>query len=317
MAQNKDKNGKDSKIIQQLKSRERMIRKRSYSWTKMAFLFLILISLALGLGLVQAAMIGKDALVSRLEQYINFANPYYRFVYITPGMRREEIVQKYAKALNWDESDKKWFIASAPADPDNGGYKEGYFLPKAYFVEKDATGEEVGEMMNREFEEAIEEKVLPNMASTTKTITSPKANSKNKDLKKVVNLDTAIRIASIIQREAAGPEDMNLVSGIVWNRLFAGMSLDMDATLQYIKGDENDWWPHVTGKDKYIESPYNTYQNKGLPPGAISNPSIEAINAAYNPQQTSCLFYLHDRNRKIHCTKTYEEHKKNVELYLK
>jgi len=283
----------------------------------MTLLFITLLGIALGLGLVQAAMVSKDTLISRIESYINFASPFYRFVYISPGMRREEIVEKYSSILNWDTADQKWFIASAPADPDHGGFKEGYFLPKAYIVHKDATGEDVGKMMNQEFEQAIEEKVLTKVASTTITVSNTKLSSKNKDLKKVVNLDTAIRIASIIQREAAGPHDMNLISGIVWNRLFAGMSLDMDATLQYIKGNEQNWWPRVTGKDKYLESAYNTYQNKGLPPGAISNPSIDAINAAYNPQKTDCLFYLHDSKRKIHCSKTYEEHKKNVDLYLK
>ncbi len=300
-------------------------RPKTYGWMKMAFLFLILIGVALSLGLVQAALESKEAFFARLETYLNFANPNYRFVYIYPGMRREEIVEKYAKVLAWDDKDKLWFLATAPADPVNGGFVDGYFLPKTYFVEKDATGLEVGDMMHEEFLEVIGEEVLGNQAkasSTPETATSKNAAGKTvvkgtNGKTQIINLDTAITIASIIQREAAGPHDMNLISGIIWNRLFKGMSLQMDATLQYVKGNEDEWWPQVTGKDKYLESPYNTYQNSGLPPGAISNPSIEAINAAYNPQKTDCLFYLHDKNRKIHCTKTYEEHKKNVELYLK
>lgn len=293
------------------KARKRIV---TYGWVKMLFLFITLIIIALGLGLIQSAMISKQAFFERLESYINFANPNYRFVYIYPGMRREEIVEKYSKILDWNDKDKRWFIASAPADPDNGGYMDGYFLAKTYFVEKDATGQEVGQMMHQEFLDEVSEKVLA----------SEKDEKKEKEIKdpvngktQVINLDTAITIASIIQREAAGPQDMNLISGIIWNRIFKGMSLELDATLQYAKGDEGNWWPQVTGKDKYIESPYNTYQNKGLPPGAISNPSIEAINAAYNPKKTDCIFYLHDKNRKIHCTKTYEEHKKNVDRYLR
>lgn len=311
------------------KPRKRIV---TYGWVRMVILFVILLLLALSLGLLQAAMISKQAFFERLETYINFANPNYRFVYIYPGMRREEIVEKYSKILNWNDKDKRWFIASAPADPDNGGYMDGYFLAKTYFVEKDASGEEVGSMMHEEFLKTVSEKVLTNKdkdkesdnkdeenldkdkitESKTRTIKDP-VNGKSE----VINLDTAIRIASIIQREAAGAHDMNLISGIIWNRIFKGMSLDLDATLQYAKGSEKNWWPQVTGKDKYIESPYNTYQNKGLPPGAISNPSIDAINAAYNPKKTDCLFYLHDNNRKIHCSKTYEEHKKNVDRYLR
>ena len=53
----------------------------------------------------------------------------------------------------------------------------------------------------------------------------------------------------------------------------------------------------------------------GLPPSPIANPGLDAIEAAYNPEKTKCMFYLHDKNEKIHCAVTYEEHKKNIEKY--
>jgi UPF0755 protein len=158
------------------------------------------------------------------------------------------------------------------------------------------------------------------------------------DGNKKINLDTAVRIASIIQREAAGGADMNIISGVIWNRIFKGMSLDMDATLQYAKATEQEksladairgesssstldagsitWWPKVESKDKYIDSPFNTYKNDGLPPTAISNPSLAAIKAAFNPAKTDCLFYIHDNSRNIHCATTYAVHKQNVQKYL-
>jgi len=133
-----------------------------------------------------------------------------------------------------------------------------------------------------------------------------------------LNEDTVIKIASIIQREAASKSDMALISGIIWNRIFSGMKLQIDATLQYAKGNEEDgWWGQVSSADKKIKSPYNTYLNIGLPPSAIANPGLSAITAAYNPQKTDCLFYLHDKNKKIHCSKTYEEHKANIAKYYK
>jgi UPF0755 protein len=280
---------------------------KSYSWFKMAMLFFAFISFALGLGLVQSAMVSRQAFWSRVEQYLNFANPNYRFVHIYPGMRREEIIEKYTNILGWDEKDKQWFIASAPSSTVSGDYIDGYFLPKSYIVDKDASGQEVGKMMRDEFDLAVQEKVIDKLP---KSKTDPEGES-------VISLDTAVRIASLIQREAAGKKDMGLISGIMWNRIFNGMKLDIDATLQYAKGTPLDWWPQVTGKDKYLKSPFNTYQNKGLPPAPISNPSLDAITAAYNPQKTDCLFYIHDNTRKIHCTKTYEEHKANVKKYLK
>jgi UPF0755 protein len=301
-----------------LKTLHTRLKNSGYSWKKMTGLFLLLIGGALALGLFQAALVSKDALISRFESYVNFANPTKRFVYIYPGMRREEMVEKYAKILNWEARDERWFIASAPADAENGGYHEGYFLPKSYFVDKDATGKEVGELMHTEFLNAISEKVLNKPTDTadgTRTITSSLATKKGET--EVIDLDTAIRIASIIQREAEGPHDMPLVSGIIWNRIFLGMKLDLDATLQYVKGDEDNWWPQVASKDKFLDSPYNTYKYKGVPPGAISNPSIEAINAVYNPQKTDCIFYIHDKSGDIHCAKTYEEHKRNIDAHLR
>jgi UPF0755 protein len=136
--------------------------------------------------------------------------------------------------------------------------------------------------------------------------------------KQIINEETALKIASIIQREAAGKKDMNLISGIIWNRIFNGMKLQIAATLQYAKGSEEDgWWQRVNSEDKKIDSSYNTYLHAGLPPGPIANPGLAAISAAYNPQKTNCLFYLHDKKRKIHCATTYEQHKKNIDIYLK
>lgn len=310
---------------------------------KLTVLMSLLLIGGLGVSLVQAGMSGKQAFWTRFELIVNFANPTKRFVYIYPGMRREEIVEKYSGILNWSDKDKLWFLAAAPADPENGGFEEGYFLPKAYVVDKDATGKEVGALMHQEFVEAINEQVLPQQGPKLKAtiasiigddknaaIRSPNSKSNDPDEAdsqrdggpKIIrtpddlDLDAAIRIASIIQREAAGPHDMRLISGIIWNRISKGMSLELDATLQYVKGTEDNWWPSVKSKDKYLDSPYNTYKYKGVPPGAISNPSIDAINAVYNPEKTACIFYLHDSNRKIHCSKTYEEHLRNIKAYL-
>jgi cell division protein YceG involved in septum cleavage len=315
---------------------------------KLICLLFMLLVLGAVVSLVQAGFEGKKTFYDRLGMIINFANPSQRFVYIYPGMRKEEIAEKYAEVLGWTEKDKRWFIASAPADHENGGFQEGHFLPKAYIVDKDATGKEIGALMTEEFKTTVEEKVLSKQSSAIKsqidsiigddnnaTIKSAKSDEDDKDGKNSskdnkssgadnsmpkspadLDLDAAVRIASIIQREAAGPQDMRLISGIIWNRMAKGMSLELDATLQYVKGNEDNWWPVVKSKDKYLDSPYNTYKYKGIPPGAISNPSMDAISAAYNPQKTDCIFYLHDSNRKIHCAKTYEQHLSNIRAYL-
>ena len=214
-----------------------------------------------------------------------------RIVRVEEGLRKEEIAQVVANKLDWGEQEKENFINSANI--------EGHYFPKTYLIYKDENPPEIVAMMLDEFNKA------------TSKVKKPKS-------KQIINENTALKIASIIQREAAGKKDMNLISGIIWNRIFEGMKLQIDATLQYAKGSEEDgWWEPIVPEDKKIKSSYNTYLYVGLPPGAIANPGLDAITAAFNPQKTNCLFYLHDRNRKIHCTKTYEEHKKNIEIYLK
>lgn len=231
--------------------------------------------------------------LERLAYLSNLANPSMRVVRVVEGSRREEIAEVLVDKLEWDEQEKLAFLQS------DGVNVEGHYFPKTYFIHKDAVPGEVTATMFDEFSSQIEK-------------------IKQKDPKLIINENTALKIASIIQREAAGKEDMRLISGIIWNRLFSGMKLQIDATLQYAKGSEEEgWWRQVGSEDKKIESLYNTYRYKGLTPGAIANPGPAAIKAAFYPQKTDCLFYIHDRNRKIHCTKTYEEHKKNIEIYLK
>ncbi len=236
--------------------------------------------------------------LSALQMYQNLANPYMRYVKIPEGLRKEEVADIYSKTLAWNNIDRQEFLDTK---------LEGYYFPDTYLLPIDSTGSEVKDEMLKNFDEAVQNNIDPKAAGTHKA-----------SMKSKINVDTVVKIASLIQREAAGKSDMRLISGIIWNRLFNGMSLDLDATLQYAKGsDDSGWWPQVTPQDKKIESPYNTYKNKGLPPSAISNPGIAAIEAAYDPIKTDYVFYFHDSNRMIHPSKTYKEHQALIEEYLK
>jgi UPF0755 protein len=235
------------------------------------------------------------SLLTTLSFYEDLANPSIRIISVPEGLRKEEIADIMGNKLGWDENEKEDFINSPLAL--NTVNREGYYFPKTYMI------------LNGEAPTNVSSKMFQQFSKETSGIKKQKSTN-------VIKQDTAIKIASIIQREAGGKGDMKLISGIIWNRLFNGMNLQIDATLQYAKGNEEDgWWEQVTPKDKKINSPYNTYKNAGLPPSPISNPGLAAIEAAYNPQKTSCLFYLHDKNKKIHCATTYEEHKRNIEKY--
>lgn len=231
------------------------------------------------------------SLLSKLSFYVDLANPSMRIVKVNEGLRKEQVAEVVGDKLDWSDKEKEEFIANINV--------EGHYFPKTYLIYKDADPSTVRTTMLNEFSTAVNK------------VKKPKS-------KQIINEDTAIKIASIIQRESGGKNDMKLISGIIWNRIFNGMKLQIDATLQYAKGSEEDgWWGPVLSEDKKIKSSYNTYLYAGLPPGAIANPGMSAIDAAYNPQKTNCLFYLHDKNRQIHCAQTYEQHKKNIALYLK
>jgi len=235
-------------------------------------------------------------LLTSLSFYESIANPEVRIIKVSEGLRKEEIAEVVGDKLGWTDNDKNQFINGHLAL--NSGNLEGKYFPKTYLIKRDEDPIGVTATMLQEFNKE------------TATIKKPKTT-------KIINPETALTIASIIQREAAGKSDMKLISGIIWNRLFSGMKLQIDATLQYAKGsEESGWWNKVKPQDKNILSSYNTYLHVGLPPTPIANPGLSALDAAYNPQKTSCLFYLHDKKGKIHCSATYEGHKANIARYL-
>lgn len=212
------------------------------------------------------------------------------FVTVLPGYREEEVAAAFGSALGWSVAERRAFLAEIHSTPPT--LREGELVPGTYALPTNAESEDVQALLNERFSKEI----LARYSTSTAEI---------------VPLDDALTIASMLERETRDPAEMRMISGIIWNRLFTGMNLQIDATLQYAKATQTNtksWWPKVVPNDKYIKSSYNTYKNKGLPPGPIANPSTEAVLAALNPKETDCLFYFHDKYGGFHCAPTYEEH---------
>jgi UPF0755 protein len=127
------------------------------------------------------------------------------------------------------------------------------------------------------------------------------------------SLKDSIIMASILENEARTTESRKIIAGILWKRLYLGMPLQVDSTFSYING-KNTY--DLTLDDLKINSPYNTYLYKGLPPGPISNPGLDAINDAIYPTKTPYLYFLSSKSGDMYYAKTFEEHKRNKELYL-
>lgn len=119
-----------------------------------------------------------------------------------------------------------------------------------------------------------------------------------------------LKMASIIQREAAGDEDLSLISSVFWNRIRQGMALQSDATMGYVTGGD------VTADDLKTDSPYNTYLYQGLPPTPICTPDLACIQAALHPEPSDYLYFLiiEDDGYSNHTfSRTYEEHLQAIE----
>ncbi len=230
--------------------------------------------------------VGKLALMS---WYQNLASVSIRILVIQPGERKDEVASNFAKILKWDESEKETFLtAIQESEP---VLVDGKFFPGTYTVPREARPEVVAPLILERFNREV-------------------LTRYGEDITKVVPLSDALIVASLLEREAYDFTDMRHISGVIWNRLFIDMRLQLDATLQYAKGSKptEAWWPRVRPQDKYIDSPYNTYEHKGLPPTPIANPSVESILAALNPSKTDCMYYFHDKQAGFHCAKTYEAH---------
>lgn len=221
--------------------------------------------------------------------------PYMKWVIIPEGLRKEEIATILANTLGWSTEEKtKWVTVDTAMDFDHA---EGVYFPDTYLIPAHESPLDVADRLRAKFEEVF----LP---------------YSNEALNQNIKWTTVVKLASIVQREAAGKSDMPLVAGILWNRLLTDMKLEVDATIQYIKGNENNWWPKIATTDKQIDSPYNTYKYAGLPPHPIANPGLPAIDAVLSPMATTCLYYLHDSLGTIHCSDTYEGHLQNIQNYL-
>jgi uncharacterized YceG family protein len=129
------------------------------------------------------------------------------------------------------------------------------------------------------------------------------------------NLTTydVLTIASIIEHEAGVGSQRKLVAAVIYNRLHEGMTLGSDATVRYATGN---FTKPLTESELESESPYNTRNHVGLPPGPISNPGLAAINAAAHPAKADYLFFVTSPDcKKLAFSKTEAEFEKDVQKY--
>ncbi len=221
---------------------------------------------------------------------------------VKEGLRREEMADFLANS-ELTKFDKEEFLTLTKN-------KEGYLFPDTYILSKESTTQVIYGQLTSTFDKKVTTGMADEIAASGHS------------------LDELVTMASLVQREARGPQggssdpaEMKMIAGILWKRIELGMVLNVDATLQYLKGydaAQKSWWS-TSGivAMKTSSSAYNSYKVAGLPPTPICNPGPYALQAAMNPTKSDYLFYLHDNNGKVHYARTLDEQTQNVNTYLR
>lgn len=214
------------------------------------------------------------------------------WVTIIEGLRKEEIAEILSKKFNISQTE---FIKLA---------KEGYLFPDTYLIPKNADSKMIINILKNNFNNKFNQ------------------NLKKQAEKKGLTVDEVVTLASIVEKEAKHKQDKKTVASILLKRLKNDWPLQVDASIQYALGyqiNEKNWWKkNLSLDDLKIDSPYNTYKNKGLPPGPICNPGLDSIIAVIESDiNTPYWYYISDKNTNMHYAKTLEEHERNIEKYLR
>ena len=170
---------------------------------------------------------------------------------------------------------------------------EGYLFPDTY------------EVLASDDLESIVKKILSHFDKKFSSSLEDEIARQKKSIFEIITM------ASLIEKEVRTFEDKKIVSGILWKRLGIDMPLQVDASIIYITGRE------MTREQVYLNSSYNTYRNKGLPPGPISSPGLESILAAAYPTGSDYFYYLSAPSGKTIFSRTLDEHNIARNKYLK
>ncbi|MDQ3159275.1 MAG: endolytic transglycosylase MltG [bacterium] len=181
----------------------------------------------------------------------------------------------------------------ALVDLPTGVSLEGYLFPESFQKTAETTAEEIIQKSLDEMASALSPRIRKGIANQG------------------MNVHEGVTLASIIEQEVTDPGDKRLVAGVFYNRLAKGINLESDATAPY--GAVLDGFEPSLIHD----SAYNTYLNKGLPPGPISNVSLSSLEAVSNPASTDFLFFVSGDDGTTYFATTIEQHERNIAEHCK
>lgn len=203
-------------------------------------------------------------------------------VTIPEGLRLEEIAElaeeagveggaeAFMQAIRDVDRSQYSFLADLPAE----ATLEGYLFPDTYNFIVDNPAYNVDQMLTN-----FETKVMPEASERAAEMG--------------IDVRTVLTFASLVEKEAQVPDERPVIADVYISRFMEEWRLEADPTVQYAIGKRgDDWWPQLSGEDLFFESPYNTYQRDGLPPGPICNPGLASIQAVLVPAVTDYMYFV-------------------------
>jgi len=226
---------------------------------------------------------GKFNMIELISMLESGKSKVFKFTIIEGNTVKNVIDKLVANEKGSRENFEKAFKEINFPYPTPNGNFEGYLYPETYFIP-----------------DSYDEKAILNVFLKEFLKKFPVENYPDKD-----EFYQKLIMASILEREAAVESEKPLMASVFYNRIAKNMTLSADSTVNFVFNYEKK---RIYYKDLEVDSPYNTYKNKGLPPGPICNPTVSSVNAAYNPADTEYLFFVTKGGGEHFFSKTYKEH---------
>jgi UPF0755 protein len=234
--------------------------------------------------------------IDRLER----GDVFYLSVTIPEGLTLAETATLYEeKGLGDAEELRRVFRRSdliASIDPEAWDL-EGYLFPETYQLPRRPAAEDIAVAMVSRFKSVFD------------------ADRKRKAETLELSARELVTLASIVEKETGQADERPLIASVFWNRLNMGMPLQSDPTIIFALKLQENYSGNLRRTDLEMDSPYNTYLHRGLPPGPIASPGLEAIDAVLEPPDTKFLYFVSKNDGSHHFSRTLREHNQAVRKY--